>query len=255
MRGIAGKTVIVTGGGGVIGGAICRRFGEEHARVGVSDIDGDAAERVAGEIRAAGGEAIAHAHDISDYAAVEAAVGAFTTQLGPIGVLVNCAGWDRFLNFVDGDPALWDKIININLRGPLNVTHVVLKQMVERGTGRIISIASDAARVGSSGESVYSACKGGIISLTKTLARETATKGVTVNCVCPGPTDTPILRAFTGEGEGGRKVFDALQRAIPMKRLGEPDDIPGAVVFFASEDAGFITGQVLSVSGGLTMAG
>ena len=159
------------------------------------------------------------------------------------------------MNFVDTDAAFWDKIIDINLRGPLNVTHVILKGMVQRGAGRVVSIASDAARVGSSGEAVYSACKGGIISLTKTLAREVATKGITVNCVCPGPTDTPILRSFASEGESGRKVYDALQRAIPMKRMGEPDDIPGVIAFFASEDAAFVTGQVISVSGGLTMAG
>ncbi len=255
MRGLEGKTVVVTGGGGVIGGAICRRFSEEGARVGVLDIDAEGADRVAAELRASGRQAWPQALDISDYAAVEAAVSSCETELGSIDVLVNCAGWDRFMNFVDTDAVLWDKIIDINLRGPLNVTHVILKGMVQRGAGRVVSIASDAARVGSSGEAVYSACKGGIISLTKTLAREVATKGITVNCVCPGPTDTPILRSFAGEGESGRKVYDALQRAIPMKRMGEPDDIPGIIAFFASEDAAFVTGQVISVSGGLTMAG
>ena len=248
MRGLEDKTVVVTGGGGVIGGAICHRFGEEGARVGVFDIDADNAERVVTEIHSMGARAAAQTFDIADYAAVLAAVKVVEETLGPIDTLVNCAGWDRFMNFVDTDPAQWDKLIDINLRGPLNVTHVVLQGMVERGRGRIVSIASDAARVGSSGESVYSACKGGIISLTKTLARETATKGITVNCVCPGPTDTPILQSFAGEGEGGRKVYDALQRAIPMKRLGEPEDIPEIVAFFASDDAAFVTGQVISVS-------
>ena len=255
MRGLEGKTVVVTGGGGVIGGAICRRFGEEGARVGVLDIDAEGADRVAAELRASGRQALPQALDISDYAAVEAAGSSCETELGSIDFLVNCAGWDRFMNFVDTDAVFWDKIIDINLRGPLNVTHVILKGMVQRGAGRVVSIASDAARVGSSGEAVYSACKGGIISLTKTLAREVATKGITVNCVCPGPTDTPILRSFAGEGESGRKVYDALQRAIPMKRMGDPDDIPGVIAFFASEDAAFVTGQVISVSGGLTMAG
>ncbi len=255
MRGLKGKNAIVTGGGGVIGGAICRRFAEEGAGVGVFDIDADAAVRVADEITVSNGRALAQALDITDYTAVATAVDACEADLGPIDILVNCAGWDRFMNFVDTDTGLWNKIIDINLRGPLNMTHVVLRRMTERGSGRIVSIASDAARVGSSGEAVYSACKGGIISLTKTLARETATLGISVNCVCPGPTDTPILKAFVGEGEGGRRVYEALKRAIPMKRLGEPEDVPGIVAFLASDDAAFVTGQVISVSGGLTMAG
>ena len=170
-------------------------------------------------------------------------------------VLVNNAGWDRFQNFADTKPEEWDALIDINLRGPLNMHHLVVPQMLQRGAGRVINISSDAARVGSSGEAVYSACKGGIIAFSKTLAREVARKGITVNVVCPGPTDTPILRGFLGEGEAGQKVYDALVRAIPMKRVGQPDDIPGIVAFLASDEAGFITGQVISVSGGLTMAG
>jgi 2-hydroxycyclohexanecarboxyl-CoA dehydrogenase len=133
--------------------------------------------------------------------------------------------------------------------------HLVLPGMLARGRGRVINISSDAARVGSSGEAVYSACKGGVLSFSKTLAREVARRGVTVNVVCPGPTDTPILRGFLGEGEPGQKVYDALVRAIPMKRVGQPADIPGIVAFLASDEAAFITGQVISVSGGLTMAG
>jgi 2-hydroxycyclohexanecarboxyl-CoA dehydrogenase len=172
-----------------------------------------------------------------------------------IDVLVNNAGWDRFQNFVDMQPEDWEALIAVNLRGPLNMHRLVLPQMLARGHGRIVNISSDAARVGSSGEAVYSACKGGIISFSKTLAREVARKGISVNVVCPGPTDTPILRSFLGEGEAGQKVYDALVRAIPMKRVGQPDDIPGIVAFLASDDAAFITGQVISVSGGLTMAG
>jgi 2-hydroxycyclohexanecarboxyl-CoA dehydrogenase len=188
--------------------------------------------------------------DISDYAAAKKALGNET-----IDILVNNAGWDRFQNFADTKPQEWEALIDINLRGPLNMHHLVLPQMLARGRGRIVNISSDAARVGSSGEAVYSACKGGIISFSKTLAREVARKGITVNVVCPGPTDTPILRGFLGEGDAGQKVYDALVRAIPMKRVGQPDDIPGIVAFLASDDAGFITGQVISVSGGLTMAG
>ena len=246
MKGLEGKVVLVTGGGGAIGAAICRRFAESGASVIAADRDGDAATRVAKET---GGRALAF--DISDYAAAKAAV----DSAGRVDVLVNNAGWDRFQNFLDTDPAEWERLIAINLRGPLNMHHIVVPQMAARGSGRVVNISSDAARVGSSGESVYSACKGGILSFSKTLARELARKGVTVNVVCPGPTDTPILRSFAGEGEAGQKVMDALVRAIPLKRVGRPDDVPGIVVFLASEEAAYITGQVISVSGGLTMAG
>jgi 2-hydroxycyclohexanecarboxyl-CoA dehydrogenase len=238
------KTVLVTGGGGAIGAAICRRFSRDM-RVLVADKNRDAAERVARETR---GHALVF--DIANYGEAKAALGNET-----VDVLVNNAGWDRFQNFVETRPEEWERLIDINLRGPLNMHHLVLPQMLARGAGRVINISSDAARVGSSGESVYSACKGGIISFSKTLAREVARKGITVNVVCPGPTDTPILRGFLGEGEAGQKVYDALVRAIPMKRVGQPDDIPGLVAFLASDEAGFITGQVISVSGGLTMAG
>jgi 2-hydroxycyclohexanecarboxyl-CoA dehydrogenase len=239
------KAVLVTGGGGAIGAAICRRFARDGARVLVADVNAEAAERVAREVE---GEALAF--DIADYAAAQRALAG-----RPVDVLVNNAGWDRFQNFVDTKPEEWERLLDINLRGPLNMHHLVVPQMLARGAGRVINISSDAARVGSSGEGVYSACKGGVIAFSKTLAREVARKGVTVNVVCPGPTDTPILRGFLGEGDAGQKVYDALVRAIPMKRVGRPDDIPGIVAFLASDEAGFITGQVISVSGGLTMAG
>ena len=245
MKGLAGKTVLVTGGGGAIGSAICKRFSEAGSNVLVADRDRRAAEGTAGQLK---GTALVF--DIAEYEKAKAAIG--NTQ---IDVLVNNAGWDRFQNFLDTKPEEWEQLIAINLRGPLNMHHLVAPGMAARGRGRIVNISSDAARVGSSGESVYAACKGGLIAFSKTLARELARKGVTVNVVCPGPTDTPILRAFLGEGEGGQKVYDALVRAIPMKRVGQPDDIPGIVAFLASDEAGFITGQVISVSGGLTMAG
>ena len=156
---------------------------------------------------------------------------------------------------LDTDPDLWRKIIDINLYGPLNLHHVVVSRMAQRKTGKVINIASDAGRVGSSGESVYAACKGGIISFSKTLAREMARANVQVNCVCPGPTDTNLFRTFAGEGEAADKLVTALERAIPMKRLGQPADYPGIVTFLASADADYITGQTISVSGGLTMHG
>src|SRR5216684_1822080 len=239
------KAVLVTGGGGAIGSAICRRFAEEGAKLLVADRIQESAERVAKDCK---GKALVF--DIADYGAARAAIGEQR-----VDVLVNNAGWDRFQNFVDTHPEEWERLIDINLRGPLNMHHIVLPQMLARGRGRIVNISSDAARVGSSGESVYSACKGGIMAFSKTLAREVARKGITVNVVCPGPTDTPILRGFLGAGAAGKKVYDALVRAIPMKRVGQPEDIPGIVAFLASDDAGFITGQVISVSGGLTMAG
>jgi 2-hydroxycyclohexanecarboxyl-CoA dehydrogenase len=245
VKGLSGKTVLVTGGGGAIGTAICRRFAEAGAHLLVADRDRNSAEGTAGQLK---GKALVF--DIADYGKARSIL-----EKETIDILVNNAGWDRFQNFLDTKPEDWTALIDINLRGPLNMHHLVAPQMAARGWGRIINIASDAARVGSSGESVYSACKGGIVAFSKTLARELARKGVTVNVVCPGPTDTPILRGFLGEGDAGQKVYDALVRAIPMKRVGQPDDIPGLVAFLASEEAAFITGQVISVSGGLTMAG
>jgi 2-hydroxycyclohexanecarboxyl-CoA dehydrogenase len=250
MRGLDGRNVIVTGGGGAIGAAICRRFAGYGAKVGVFDKNLDGAKKVAAEIKG-----FASGVDITDYGAVGKAIAQFEKDAGPTDVLVNNAGWDKFVNFVDTTPELWDQIIAINLRGPVNMSHVVLKGMVARGHGRVVNIASDAGRVGSSQEAVYSACKGGIIAFTKTVAREVARKGITLNAVSPGPTETPLLAAAAGEGERGERMRAALINAIPMKRVGQPDDIPGAVCFLASDDAAFITGQTISVSGGLTMHG
>lgn len=252
MRGLSGKTAIVTGGAGGIGSAICRRLAEEGVKVGVFDLRADAAGKIAAEI---GNGASAHACDITDLAAVEAAVAAFEAAQGPTDILVNNAGWDKFAFFLDTGPEDWDKIIAINLRGPIHMHHAVLKGMQARRRGRVVNIASDAGRVGSSMKSVYSACKGGIIAFTKTIAREMARSDVTVNCVCPGPTETPLLQAFLGEGDQGNKIYEGLKRSIPLKRLGKPDDLAGMVAFLSSDDAGFMTGQIVSVSGGLTMNG
>jgi len=233
MRGLKGKTAIVTGGAAGIGAAIVARFREEGARVVVLDLNGE--PRV----------------DITDYEAVKQAVAA----AGPVDILVNNAGWDMFKPFLQTDPAFWQKIISINLTGALNLLHNVLPGMVARGGGKVVNIASDAGRVGSSGEAVYSACKGGIIAMTKTLARELASKGVRLNTVCPGLTETGMLEAFMQGAGNPDKLREAYRRAIPIGRLGKPEDIPGAVLFLASDDAEFITGQTISVSGGLTMHG
>lgn len=255
MRNLNGKTVIVTGGGGGIGGATSRRFAEEGAKVAVFDMNLEAAQKVVEGIQAAGGVAQAFQCDITQRTQVDTAVAAAEAALGPIDVLVNNAGWDVFKPFTKTVPAEWDKLIAINLTGALHMLHAVLPGMAERKTGRIVNIASDAARGGSSGEAVYSACKGGLVALSKTLAREHARQNITVNVVCPGPTDTALL---AGVAEGARdpaKLLEAFRSAIPLGRLGQPDDLASAIAFFGSDDAGFITGQVISVSGGLTMHG
>ena len=254
MRGLTGRSAIVTGGGGGIGRAICVRLAQEGVTVGVFDKNLEAATVTADAASTAGTKAIARAVDITDYAAVTTEVAAFEKEVGPIDVLVNNAGWDKFAYFLATGPALWDELIAVNLKGPINLHHAVLKGMEARKGGRVINIASDAGRVGSSMESVYSACKGGIIAFTKTMAREMARSGVTLNVVCPGPTETPLLATFL-EGPQGQRIYEGLKRSIPLGRLGHPDDIPGIVAFLASDDAGFITGQVISVSGGLTMNG
>lgn len=233
MRGLKGKSAIVTGGAAGIGAAIVQRFKEEDVRVTVLDLKGDPPL------------------DITDYEAVKKAVAA----AGPVDILVNNAGWDMFKPFLKTDPAFWQKILSINLVGAMNLLHCVLPGMVERGRGRVVTIASDAGRVGSSGEAPYSACKGGLIALTKTLAREMAGKNIQLNVVCPGLTETGMLEQFMLGAGNPEKLREAYRRSIPMGRLGKPDDLPGAVAFFASDDAAFITGQVLSVSGGLTMHG
>jgi 2-hydroxycyclohexanecarboxyl-CoA dehydrogenase len=255
MKRFDNRTVIVTGGGGGIGGATCRRFGAEGARVAVLDLNLDAAEQVATAVRAAGGQATAFRCDITDRGSVDEAVGAAESELGPIDVLVNNAGWDVFKPFTKTDPQQWDRLIAINLTGALHMHHAVLPGMAARKSGRIVNISSDAARVGSSGEAVYAACKGGLVAFSKTIAREHARHGITVNVVCPGPTATALFEDYKQGAGNPEKLVEAFTRVIPLGRIGQPEDLPGAVLFFASDDAAYVTGQVLSVSGGLTMNG
>jgi len=250
MRGLDGKRVVLTGGASGIGRATAIRLVEEGCIVGIFDRDEEGAARTVEKCRSGPGEAFAYKVDIGEYAEVERAAAAFEAEVGPAELLANIAGWDEATPFLESDPALWDKIIRINLYGPLHLHHVVVKGMAERGFGRVLNISSDAGRVGSSGESVYSACKGGIIAFTKTMAREMAGRGVTLNVICPGPTDTPLFESFASQ-----KLKDSLTRAIPLGRLGRPEDYPGAIAFLLSDDAGFITGQTISISGGLTMHG
>lgn len=254
MRGLKDKVAVTTGAADGIGRAIALRLAEEGCAIGILDINEAGAQKVVDEIRGQGGRAHACKADISDLAQVTSAIDAIEAALGAVGLLVNNAGWDRAMPFLDTDEAFRQKVIAINLFGPINVQHVVLTRMAERGAGRVVNIASDAGRVGSSGEAVYSACKGGVIALSKTLARELVSRGITVNTLCPGPTDTAILRSFA-EGSDGQKIVDGLKRAIPMKRIATPEDYPGTVAFLLSDDASYITGQTISVSGGLTMHG
>jgi 2-hydroxycyclohexanecarboxyl-CoA dehydrogenase len=249
------RTVVVTGGGGGIGGATCRRFGREGARVAVFDLNLEAADKVVAAIRAEGGQAQSFSCDITDRASVDAAVQAVEAAFGPVDVLVNNAGWDVFKPFTKTEPPQWDRLIAINLTGALHMHHAVLPGMAARKAGRIVNIASDAARVGSSGEAVYAACKGGLVAFSKTIAREHARHGITVNVVCPGPTDTALFADYKAGAGNPEKLMEAFTRSIPLGRIGQPDDLPGAILFFASDDAAYVTGQVLSVSGGLTMNG
>ena len=250
MRGLNGKHVVVTGGASGIGRAVVKRLAEEGCVVGIFDLDDKGAATTISMCQSGSGKVTAHKVDICDYKQVEEATRAFESQAGPIDMLANVAGWDKAAPFLETDVELWNRIIAINLYGPLNVQHVIAKGMAQRKFGRIVNVASDAGRVGSFGEAVYSACKGGIASFTKTLARELARSGITLNVVCPGPTDTPLFRSFADQ-----KLRDSLARAIPMGRLGEPDDCAGMIAFLLSDDAGFMTGQTVSVSGGLTMHG
>ncbi len=256
MRGLKGKAAIVTGAGSGIGRAIATRLGAEGIVVGVFDINASAGAGVTSVIEAAGGKAFFVGCDVTDYARVTAAVAEFESKAGrPTDILVNNAGWDTPIPFLKTDEAFWKKVTAINWFGPLHMTHAVAQGMADRKSGRIVNIASDAGRVGSTGEVVYSGCKGATIAFAKALAREVARSNVTINTICPGPTDTPAMAAFVGTGDQGQKIRDSMVRGVPLGRIGQPDDYPGLVAFLASDDAAFMTGQTISVSGGLTMHG
>jgi 2-hydroxycyclohexanecarboxyl-CoA dehydrogenase len=248
MRGLNGRRVILTGGASGIGRAAALRLADEGCVLGIFDLNAAGAQETAEQC--AGGHALAYGVDITDREQIAAAAASFAAACGAVQGLANIAGWDTPIDFLDTDRGLWDKIVQINLYGPLNMHHVVVRGMAERGFGRVVNVASDAGRVGSSGEAVYAACKGGIIAFTKTLARELASKGVILNVVCPGPTDTPLFDNFRAASPS---IGEALARAIPLRRLGEPDDYAGTIAFLLSDDAAYMTGQTISVSGGLTM--
>jgi len=247
--GAEGKIAFVTGGGSGIGRAVAARLAAGGARVAVADINETTGKESAAALGGAGG--IFVPTDVTSAESVAAAAARAIAELGPVDILVNVAGADVVKPFLDTDEELWRWLIELNLMGVFRCTKAFLPGMVERGFGRIVNVASDAGRVGSSGEAVYSGAKGGVIAFTKTIAREVARNGVTANTVCPGPTDTPPLRKTVAQG--GDKFISALTKAIPVGRLGQPEDVAVAVAMFASADAGFITGQTLSVSGGMSM--
>ncbi|HHY67171.1 MAG TPA: 3-oxoacyl-ACP reductase FabG [Alicyclobacillus sp.] len=250
MKRLEEKVAIVTGSARGIGRGIVEKFVSEGARVVVADILEDAARETAEALKARGAEAIAIPVDVTSKESVDEMVERTVRHFSRVDILVNNAGWDKVEPFIDNDVAVWDRIIRINLYGTLFGCKAVLPHMIEQGYGKIVNIGSDAGRVGSTGEAVYSATKGGVIAFTKTLAREMARHRINVNCVSPGPADTPL---FAEVGSYNPKIRDALIRAIPFRRLALPEDLANAVAFLASDEAAYITGQTLSVSGGLTM--
>ena len=244
-----GKTALVTGGASGIGKATVQKLAAAGARVFLADIDEAGGKAVAAEAATAGLKVDYLKVDLGNAASVEACAAEALAKAGRVDVLVNAAGWDRIQPFVDNTPEFMDKVIGINLMGPVRLTKALLPKMMESGSGKVVNVSSDAGRVGSMGETVYAAAKGGIIAFTKSLAREMARFKVNVNCVCPGPTDTPLFQAQP------EKLRDALTKAIPFRRIAKPDELAAAILFFAGPDSDYVTGQVLSVSGGLTMVG
>ncbi|WP_419843078.1 SDR family NAD(P)-dependent oxidoreductase [Candidatus Poriferisodalis sp.] len=251
---MAGRVALVTGGAGGIGREICLGLARAGRRVAVADLRLPEAAETAAAISAEGAGSLGVDMDVADADSVSRGLMTVRDELGPVEVLVNCAGWDVLQPFVMTDEDLWDRVIEINYKGPLRTTHGCLPAMIEAGYGRIVNVGSDAGRVGSSGEAVYAGAKGGVIAFTKTVAREVARHGITANVVCPGPTDTPLLADIASGSDASDKIIAAMARAVPMKRIGQPQEVAAAVVFLCSEEAAYITGQTLSVSGGLTMA-
>lgn len=247
---LADRVALVTGSARGIGRATVDKLAAEGARVAVADINGDLAAQTAAALRERGADAFAVSVDVTDRESVRAGVNQVIQHFGRIDILVNNAGWDKVEPFLKSDEATWDRVIAINLYGTLHMCKAVLPGMIERGYGKIVNVASDAGRVGSSGEAVYSAAKGGVIAFSKTLAREMARHQINVNVVCPGPTDTPL---FAEIGSYNAGLADALIKAIPFRRLAQPSELANAIAFLASDEASYITGQTISVNGGLSM--
>jgi 2-hydroxycyclohexanecarboxyl-CoA dehydrogenase len=246
---LEGRIALVTGGGSGIGAATCRRLAAEGAQVAVTDVNVEGARAVAEEVSGAAFEL-----DVRSADSARAAVAEAESELGPLDLLVNNAGYDEFSFFTNTDEGLWDRVLAVNLRGVIAVTHAVLPGMQERHRGRIVNVASEAGRVGSHGSSIYSAAKAGVIGLTKALARETARYGITCNAVAPGPIETPLLMsAPDAYGELGRRLIEGMVGQTALRRIGQPEEVAAAIAFLASDDASYVTGQAIGVSGGLAM--
>jgi 2-hydroxycyclohexanecarboxyl-CoA dehydrogenase len=243
------RTALITGAASGISRAAAQSFAQAGARVLLADIDETKGAEAAAELRAAGHTAEYLNVDLTRPESIEALAEGVLQRFGAPDIVVNGAGWGKTHPFWEGSPELWDKLVALNFVGPMRLVKQLIPAMIERGSGRIVNVSSDAGRVGSLGETVYSGAKGGLIAFTKSLARETARHGITVNCVCPGPTETPLLFAVPD------KHLEAFKKAIPMRRFAQPSEVADAILFFASDRATYVTGQVLSVSGGLTMAG
>lgn len=248
------KTALVAGGGRGIGRAICLALGREGAAVAVADLIKENAESVRDEIQKLGPRSIACQVDLTKRPEVEKTVETVCKELGQLDILVNCQGWDRLEPFIESSEETWEKILAINFKSVLYTTKAALPHMISRGSGKIVNIGSDAGRVGSSWEAVYSGTKGAVIAFSKSLAREVARYKINVNVVCPGLTDTPLLQAVRSQSPNTEKLIDAITKATPFRRVARPEEIAEAVLFFASPSAEFVTGQTLSVSGGLTMS-
>lgn len=254
LKRLENRSGIVTGGASGIGRAIALRLATDGATVVIFDRDLEKARATARQIDTEGGRAVALQVDVTDAAAVERATDQAARELGSPWYLVNAAGWDSPKPFLDSDPESWRRIVDINLYGPLHTHHSVCRRMRDSGGGRIVNIASDAGRVGSGNVAVYAACKAGLIALTKSLARELARHDILLNTISPGPTRTPLIEAIAGAGADGKKYLDSLARAIPLRRVAVPEDHAGLATFLIGPEANYITGQTISVSGGLTMA-
>lgn len=246
---ISGKTAVVTGGASGIGKATAEALADAGAHVIIGDLDATNGEAVAAAIRAKGQGADYLRLDVADLASVAEFKTKALALRPQVDIVANVAGWGKIQPFMENSPEFWRKVMDVNLLGPAAVSHAFLPGMIERKSGKVVTVSSDAGRVGSLGETMYSGAKGGAIAFTKSLAREVARYGINVNCVCPGPTDTPLLRAVP------EKHQEAFIKATPMRRLAKPSEIADAILFFASDRASFITGQTISVSGGLTLAG
>lgn len=246
---LSGQTALITGGASGIGRATVLEFARQGAKVILADVDQARAAEVKAEADKAKLSVETIALDLADMDAVGRCAEEALKRWPKIDILVNAAGWDRIQPFVENSPDFIERVLKINLQGPIRLTQGLLKPMMEGGRGKIVNVSSDAGRVGSMGETTYAAAKGGIIAFTKSLAREMARFKITVNCVCPGPTDTPL---FAAQPE---KMREALARVIPFRRIAQPQELADAILFFASKRSDYVTGQVMSVSGGLTMVG